>query len=104
IVFARWLPEVLASFLSLGTFLSTIALLGKYQNRPMSALDLPYGLTLNGMLSVLATLNRACLLVPVGSAIMQELWIYYSAEKDISRLNGLHSTTRFDAASRGPWG
>jgi hypothetical protein len=102
---AWWIPEIAASLLSLGC-LASVAIVSFVNNgRPITMLKLPTALSLNATLSVLYTLNRSLLLVPVSSAIMQDLWIWYTA-----RRRGKNCTSRFrhldvaNAASRGPWG
>jgi hypothetical protein len=76
-----------------------------YDGHSLNDLNLPYSLTLNGIVAVIATLNRVALMVSVGSAMSQEAWLWFSPVKQRqncrSRLGDLELS---DAASRGAWG
>ena len=94
-----WLPEILASVLSLVSFASLVVLVWHYQDRSLDDLRLPGSLTLNGLVSIIATINRAALMIPVGSIMSQEVWLWLSKRR--GRLADLELS---DAASRGAWG
>lgn len=102
---AWWIPEIAASLLSSICLALVIVISSMNHGRPITTLKLPTSLSLNATLSVLSTLNRSLLLVPVSSAIMQDLWMWYTARQE-----GSNCTSTFrhldvaDAASRGPWG
>lgn len=101
-IFRWWLPELFASLLSIVSLASLIAVLHHYQGRGIHDLHLPSSLTLNGLVAVLSTLIRASLMVPVGSAISQDVWLWLSkAQKDRGKLHNLEFS---DADSRGSWG
>lgn len=70
-----WIPELFASFLSICTFVSLIFILRHYHGRALNEIDLPSSLTLNTLIALLSTVNRVALMVPVGSAISQEVWL-----------------------------
>lgn len=61
--------------------------------------ELPYDLTLNAIISVLATICKACLIPVVAAAIGQLKWCWFQAKS--RKLQDLQS---FDDASRGPLG
>jgi hypothetical protein len=104
-VAAWWFPEILASILAIGFLASIVGILRHYDHHPLGDLHLPLEFTLNGLISALATLTRACIAVPIGSAIIQELWLYYAAEAERPQASSkLQDASRFDAASRGPLG
>ncbi|KAK5680162.1 hypothetical protein LTS10_007089 [Elasticomyces elasticus] len=77
---AWWMPELLATLLSVALFVSIVAILRRSEGRGITEVDLPHNVTLNGFIAALATLNRAFLVAPLGSALMQELWLFYAAE------------------------
>ena len=94
-----WLPEILTSILSLVSFISLVVLVWHYQGQSLDDLRLPGSLTLNGLVSVIATINKAALMIPVGSIMSQEVWLWLSKRR--GRLADLELS---DAASRGAWG
>ena len=94
-----WLPEILASILSLISFISLVVLIWHYQGQSLDGLRLPGSLTLNGLVSIIATINRAALMIPVGSIMSQEVWLWLSKRR--GRLADLELS---DEASRGAWG
>jgi len=75
-----WIPELVASALSITSFCAIVGILYKFNGRLAADLHLPRFLTLNGLVAAIATVNRACLTTPVCSAMMQEMWIYFSDE------------------------
>ena len=101
-VFQCWLPELFASLLSVASFVSLIAVLRHYQGRGIHDLHLPSSLTLNGLVAILSTLIRVSLMVPIGSAISQEVWLWLS--KPQNNRGQLQNLEFSDAASRGSWG
>ena len=100
-----WLPELLASILSIASLLALVIVLRAYDGRGINDLKLPASLTLNGIVAAISTFNRVCLMVPVGASLSQEAWLWFSAaehQKHIhSRLGDLDLS---DGASRGAWG
>jgi Protein of unknown function (DUF3176) len=103
--FRWWLPEILASVLSIAAILAIAIVLRVYNGRSLENLGLPKYLTLNGLIAAIATFDRVFLIVPVGSAISQEAWLWFASNdrvaKPKSRLRDLNLS---DAASRGAWG
>lgn len=103
--FRWWLPEIIASILSIASLLSIVIVLRIYDGQSLNDLNLPYSLTLNGIIAVIATLNRVALMVPVGSAMSQEAWLWFSPvnqrQNCRSRLRDIELS---DAACRGVWG
>jgi len=79
-LFVWWLPELGASVLSAVSLACIVYILRTFRGRSATDVHLPKPLTLNGLLAVVATINKACLTVPVYSAMMQEMWIYFAAE------------------------
>ena len=100
--FRWWMPELFASLLSVASLIALIAILRHYHGRGIHDLYLPSSLTLNGLVAILSTLTRVSLMVPIGSAISQEVWIWLSKpHKEYGQLQDLEFS---DAASRGSWG
>lgn len=79
-VLSWWVPELIASALSVASFGSIVVLLLIYDRCAVARLDMPSGLTLNGILALLATMGRVCLCVPVCSGLLQEMWLYLARE------------------------
>ena len=75
-----WLPELGASILSVASLLGIVYILRTVRGRSVTDVHLPKHVTLNGLLAAIATVNKACLTVPVYSGMMQEMWIYFAAE------------------------
>ncbi|CAG8395938.1 unnamed protein product [Penicillium salamii] len=93
-----WLFESLALVFSIACFVAILGLLGAYNNevRP----EMAYKLSLNAIISILATGCKSSLALVIGEAICQLKWLHFkSANK--SSLSGMQM---FDAASRGPFG
>ena len=100
-----WIPELFASLLSMCTFVSLAILLRIYDGRALNQIDLPSSLTLNGLIAFLSTVNRVALMVPVGSAVSQEVWLWFSNPRSkTSRRVRLWDLELSSAASRGAWG
>ena len=103
--FRWWLPEIFASVLSVACLLFLILLVRSYHGQTLQELNLPYSLTLNGLVALLSEVIRAALMVPIGSAMSQEVWLWLSeARKQSTRRGQLRDLEISDAASRGAWG
>ena len=94
-----WLPELFASSLAFASLVSIIVVLRAYRGRDIQDVQLPRYLTLNGLIAILATISRAALMVPVGSVMSQECWLWLSNSRGL-----LGDIEHFDVASRGAWG
>ncbi|RMZ89062.1 hypothetical protein DV736_g3717, partial [Chaetothyriales sp. CBS 134916] len=100
-----WVPEIVACVLSAGAILSIAIVLKVYDGRGLDDLNLPPGLTLNGLIAVLSTFDRVFLMVPVGSAISQEAWLWFSHnDAKAHPRSRLRDLSLSDNASRGVWG
>ena len=100
-----WVPEIVASILSVASLMAVVWILRVFEGRSISDNQLPDWLTPNSIIAAISTLNRVCLLVPVSSAISQEAWLWVSSKRHKaayqSRLIDLDLS---DNASRGAWG
>ena len=101
-----WFLEIVASVISVASLLSTVVVLRCYDGIGLNDLNLPKQLTLNGIVAAIATLNRVALMVPVGSAMSQEVWLWFSsaAHKDGTCQTRFLDLDLSDNASRGAWG
>ena len=100
-----WLPEIFATVLSLASLIALIVLVCVYRGHSIEQVQLPISLTLNGLVAMLSTINRAALMVPVGSVLSQEVWLWLSGSSNRSthqrsRLRDLETS---DNPSRGAW-
>ncbi|ETI26630.1 hypothetical protein G647_10391 [Cladophialophora carrionii CBS 160.54] len=68
-----------------------------YDNRRVP--DLPDGLNINAIISLLASFAKAALLVVVAAALRQEKWLWF-----IDKPRPLATVDAFEEASRGPYG
>jgi hypothetical protein len=105
-VFAWWKPELFASFLSIASFISIVVVLSIYDGVALTELNLPKSLTLNSVIAALATVNRACLMTPVCSALFQQMWLYLAKESKGERSPRcqLRDLELYADASTGAWG
>ena len=92
-----WLPKFIAIFLSASCLCGIVLALLYFNQKPTP--DLPYGVTLNAVIAILATTSRSILIYVVASAIGQLKWCWFKQRK-----RKLQDVQRFDDASRGPWG
>lgn len=100
-----WLPELFASLLSIASFIAIVVVLHIYNGRALDDVSLPYGLTLNGILAILSTIARVSLMMPVGTALSQEAWLWLSKNSRRNQPDScLGDLDVSDAASRGPLG
>ena len=92
-----WTLEYVALMIAMTSLASIGILLGIYDEHPISAWT--YTVTLNSVLSTLATVMKGSMLLPVGACLSQLKWTWYRHEK-----RSLLHFQLFDAASRGPLG
>ena len=103
--FRWWIPEILASILSICAILAIAVVLKVYDGRGLDNLNLPTSFTLNGLIAAIATFDRVFLIVPVGSAISQEAWLWFAHnDHKVHPRSRLRDLNLSDSASRGAWG
>ena len=73
-----WMGELLAILVSIVTFIAIVIILRKYDNRTLQ--KLPQNVSLNFVVSTLATVSKSSLLLAVASAIGQFKWLWISAK------------------------
>ena len=92
-----WMEELLAILLSIITLLAIVVILRKYDDRSLPTFS--HNVSLNFVVSTLATVSKSSLLLAVTSALGQVKWLWMS-----SKQRSLQDLQVFDEASRGPWG
>jgi hypothetical protein len=97
-----WLYEILAAAFSGSAMTALLGVLYGYNGRVVQRL--PLGITLNGVVAVLATISRTSLMVPVASGLSQGKWIWFSPKRALPNGKRLEDLETFDNASRGSWG
>lgn len=98
-----WLFEGIALAFSISCFIAVCVILLVYDNklRPDTLL---YELTLNTLVSILATGCKSALVLVVGEAISQLKWLWFHRSTQSNDGRQLFDMQSFDAASRGPLG
>ncbi|TID18691.1 hypothetical protein E2P81_ATG05672 [Venturia nashicola] len=92
-----WIWEILSLLTACASLIGFMFLLKKYDNQ--ASPQWPHGLSLNTVVSVMSTMFRINVLVPVAAGMSQMGWIWLAR-----RERRLDDISCFDAASRGPWG
>ncbi|MCJ1252085.1 hypothetical protein MMC30_009323 [Trapelia coarctata] len=92
-----WILEYASLALAIAALASIGIVLFVYRERNQS--DWKFSISLNTVLSVLATIMKGTMMLPVGSCLGQLKWAWYYREK-----RALQNFQVFDEASRGPWG
>lgn len=93
-----WIWELLSLLLCLSCVGAIMAILLRYDGKPMP--DWQFGLTINGVISVLAGVAKAAMILPVAESISQLKWHWFWK----SQARPIMDFEFFDTASRGPWG
>lgn len=92
-----WMGELLGILLSITTLFAIIYALRKYDGRNLPTL--PHNVSLNFVISTLATVSKSSLLFAVASALGQFKWLWMFFKQ-----RQLQDLQVFDDASRGPLG
>ena len=92
-----WLWESISTVVALASTVAIFVVLICYNGKTVP--QLPYGVTLNALISVLATIARLGMALIVESAISQDKWLYF-----LNRPRPLADIQILDDASRGPLG
>lgn len=95
-----WLFEWMTLTFSVACFIAISIVLWIYDKKVRP--EMAYGLSLNTIVSVLATGCKSALVLVIGEAISQLKWQWFQDPKQ--RQGQLIGMQRFDAASRGPLG
>ncbi|KAK5958482.1 hypothetical protein OHC33_000325 [Knufia fluminis] len=91
-----WWPEATSVLFSILCSVAIGTTLQMFSGKPMP--DLPRGVTLNAVISVLATTCKSLLLFVVGSCLSQLKWVWFQSKRPLAQLQILED------AARGPLG
>ncbi|KAL3468103.1 hypothetical protein BJX64DRAFT_84744 [Aspergillus heterothallicus] len=94
-----WFYEMLATVFSVGCFVAILGILAAYDGKATP--KFAYSLTLNTVISILATASKVSLVFVVGECTGQLKWLWFYHDSKRRRLDGMQL---FDSASRGPLG
>lgn len=89
-----WAWEALAMALSIACLIAIAVVLRSHEGKPTH--PMPYGVTLNAIISTLATATKTSLLCAVGGAVGQVKWDWFRKRRSLFDLQS------FDDVSRGP--
>ncbi|UJO13498.1 uncharacterized protein CLAFUR5_03523 [Fulvia fulva] len=92
-----WLWELLGLLTSTLCIGAIICILSIFNGKPVP--DWSYGLTVNGLVSILAGIAKASIVLPTAEAISQLKWYWFWNQQ-----RPVVDFERYDSASRGPWG
>lgn len=88
---------MLSCLLALGALVGIFVVLKRFDGRALK--DWPYSITINTLLSVLVTVIKAAIVVPLAEGISQLKWTWYK-----KRDHALGDVALYDVASRGIFG
>ncbi|KAK0312714.1 hypothetical protein LTR01_002376 [Friedmanniomyces endolithicus] len=92
-----WIWETLSLLTSATCIGAIVVLLSHYDGKPLP--DWKYGLTMNGVISILAVVTKASMMLPVAETLSQLKWCWFwKTHRPVCDFES------FDGASRGPWG
>ncbi|KAF2829257.1 hypothetical protein CC86DRAFT_437031 [Ophiobolus disseminans] len=91
-----WLLEITAGLLSIICLTAIVAILAHYDGKPLSKWH--SGITPNAIISVLATVSKSSILLPVAECISQLIWLRFQTPHTLQLIQ------EFDEASRGALG
>ncbi|KAJ6021486.1 hypothetical protein N7540_006990 [Penicillium herquei] len=92
-----WSSEAIAICFSVACFIAIFCVLQIYNGQPKPLL--PKGITLNTIVSILATASKSSLMFVAGECIAQLRWVSFRKSRQ-----SLSDVQLYDSASRGPWG
>ncbi|KAK4892231.1 polynucleotide adenylyltransferase [Elasticomyces elasticus] len=92
-----WIWEMLSILTSTTCIAAVVVLLSLYDGKPLPSWR--YGLTINGVISILAVITKASMVLPIAEAISQLKWDHFWRSP-----RPVRDFESFDSASRGPWG
>lgn len=99
-VFKLWWKELLSIVFSLLCLAANVAVLASLHQKPYESWRIArVDVTPNTIISIIATVTKASLLLPVAEILVQLKWLYFQA-----RMQRVSDLQVFDDASRGPLG
>jgi hypothetical protein len=96
-VIGSWMWEILSCAIAVGAIAGTFLSLREYNGRPLR--DWPHAITPNTLVSVLVTISKAAVAIPLAEGVSQLKWSWYRKKSQ-----ALKDVARFDEASRGVFG
>lgn len=96
-VLGSWVWELLSCLLALGALAGILVILKQFNGKALK--DWPYSITINTLLSILVTIIKAAIVVPLAEGISQLKWSWYK-----KRDQALGDLLLYDVASRGIFG
>lgn len=93
-----WLPEIIALTFSILCIIVVAVILETYDGKPNPRMK--WGLTLNAVVSILATTSKVSLIFAMSNSIGQLKWVWFLGQYPRSLLD----VSVYDDASRGPLG
>jgi hypothetical protein len=94
----NWWAEMGFLILMFGAFAAIIAVIAPYQHRRLPSW--PYSITINALIAVFTVILRGSILFIATKTLSQQKWIWFGSPN----ARPLIDLSRFDNASRGPWG
>lgn len=94
----NWWAEMIFLILMFGSFAAIIAVIAPYQHRRLPSW--PYSITINALIAIFTVILRGSILFIAAKTLSQQKWIWFGSH----RARPLIDMSRFDNASRGPWG
>lgn len=94
----------MATLVSIASFVAIVVVARKYRGQGLQDVHLPSQLSLNGLIALLSTVCRIALMIPVESAISQEVWTWLYGTRVGNNRRQLRDLEISDEASRGAWG
>ncbi|KAK2782024.1 hypothetical protein FQN52_006025 [Onygenales sp. PD_12] len=91
-----WWQEIFACAIAVALLAAAVALLMIYEHRSLS--EWPYYVTINAAVSILISIMKAMMIVPLAEGLSQLKWSWFK------KPSNLHDMALLDAASRGPFG
>ncbi|OCT45850.1 hypothetical protein CLCR_01427 [Cladophialophora carrionii] len=94
----NWWSEMTFLILMFGAFAAIVAVIAPYQHRRLPSW--PYSITINALIAVFTVILRGSILFIATKTLSQQKWIWFGGP----HARPLFDLSRFDNASRGPWG
>lgn len=95
-VFHDWWAEILCCLIIIAAMGAIIAIVYPHQNLPLP--EWPYNISINSLLAVIVVAMKTAMLLVTAEGLSQLKWAWFKRRRPLQDL------TRYDRASRGPWG
>jgi hypothetical protein len=92
VVSTYWLFEVLCGTLSLACLIAITVVLRAFDNRPVPSWR--YGITLNAIVSLLASVATFSLIVPITAGLSQLKWLWFRERRSLADFQVLENASR----------